>query len=295
MQEALRLTDAVNRELAPSTRMSLSTILNDDKEEEADKEEEKKGRLEGTLQGAADGNLNDNHNQKHGGDGSGGSGDVDAGVDGGDGDGVDGGDGDGDDDSGASGEPSPSTSMPFPAPLSPVGRAGARDQSVNVTAQSGMGAEEGGEGGEGGGGGVSFDELLDQGFVVEMKEEGSGKRRPREGDTVQVKVETYVSLVLYCMRVCVCVCAACVNCVRQPSTSPLIPYLPRNHIAPPHPHVLSRCGTPTRICARVLPPCQQKRWWMEGFGGKVSMPQKRLGTSRTRARRRCSRSVRTRW
>ena len=36
----------------------------------------------------------------------------------------------------------------------------------------------------------SFDELLDQGFVVETKEEGSGERRPREGDTVQVKVET---------------------------------------------------------------------------------------------------------
>ena len=54
---------------------------------------------------------------------------------------------------------------------------------------------EGGEEGENGGGGVAFDELLDQGFVVETKEEGSGKRRPREGDTVQVKVETYVSLV----------------------------------------------------------------------------------------------------
>ena len=57
------------------------------------------------------------------------------------------------------------------------------------------------EGGENGGGGVAFDELQVQGFVVETKEEGSGKRRPRKGDTVQVKVETYVSLVLYS---CVC-------------------------------------------------------------------------------------------
>ena len=61
---------------------------------------------------------------------------------------------------------------------------------------------EGGEEGENRGDGVAFDELLDQGFVVETKEEGSGKkRRPREGDTVQVKVETYVSLVL-----CACTC-----------------------------------------------------------------------------------------
>ena len=62
----------------------------------------------------------------------------------------------------------------------------------------------------------AFDELLANGFVVETKEEGSGKRRPRKGDVVQVKVETYVSLVL-CVRACVylsvCVCACVCVCL----------------------------------------------------------------------------------
>ena len=71
----------------------------------------------------------------------------------------------------------------------------------------------------------AFDELLANGFVVETKEEGSGKkRRPRKGDVVQVTVETYVSLVL-CVCLCVSVCACvrvcvCVDCSRSASRSP---------------------------------------------------------------------------
>ena len=71
----------------------------------------------------------------------------------------------------------------------------------------------------------AFDELLANGFVVETKEEGSGKkRRPRKGDVVQVTVETYVSLVL-CVCMCVSVCACvrvcvCVDCSRSASRSP---------------------------------------------------------------------------
>ena len=40
----------------------------------------------------------------------------------------------------------------------------------------------------------AFDELLDNGFVVEAQVEGSGEQRPSEGNMVQVKVEAYVSI-----------------------------------------------------------------------------------------------------
>ena len=74
----------------------------------------------------------------------------------------------------------------------------------------------------------AFDELLANGFVVETKEEGSGKRRPRKGDVVQVKVETYVSDAFgggacACVRACVCVrvCACmCVDCSYALPSSP---------------------------------------------------------------------------
>ena len=83
----------------------------------------------------------------------------------------------------------------------------------------------------------AFDELLANGFVVETKEEGSGKRRPREGDVVQVKVETYVSLCYVCVRarVCVRVCM-CVNC----SYAPILPLLSsRCHISTLRPSTLN--------------------------------------------------------
>ena len=85
----------------------------------------------------------------------------------------------------------------------------------------------------------AFDELLAKGFVVETKEEGSGKRRPRKGDTVQVKVETYVSLVLcVCACVCVCVCVWCVCvfvwCMCVLICTPLLSLLsPRRHPSAP--------------------------------------------------------------
>ena len=140
----------------------------------------------------------------------------------------------------------------------------------------------------------SFDELLDKGFVVETKEEGSGKkRRPREGDVVQVKVETYVSLVL-----CVCACArvrarvyVCELLIR---THPPLTLFALPHLYPPplHPESPRRCGTPTRNCARVWHQCQRTLSWMEGFVGKVSTQQSIHGTCQARARRQCSRSVR---
>jgi hypothetical protein len=50
----------------------------------------------------------------------------------------------------------------------------------------------------------AFDELLDNGFVVEAQVEGSGEQRPSEGDMVQVKVEAYVSIYIFAVtRACV--------------------------------------------------------------------------------------------
>ena len=138
----------------------------------------------------------------------------------------------------------------------------------------------------------AFDELLAKGFVVETKEEGSGKkRRPRKGDVVQVKVETYVSLVLcyVCVRACVCLCGVCVYlcgvcaCSYVPPSSP---YFLHAAIPPPlRSESPPRCGTPIRDCARVWHLCQQTRLWMEGFVGKVSTQQSIHGTCQARARR----------